>query len=166
MHEMFTSVIVTVFNDLIRLVGILAVLFWMDASLSAILVCLIPIMLGATLKFSALAREAFRTIRTRLARINSFLQEVLAGLSVLQIFGREEDTLDRFRDLNEAHRKAAMHQIHLFGLFVPFIEVLSSAAVAVIIWYGGGQALRQAVSWGFWWLSSPTSASSSSRSGS
>jgi len=148
MHEMFTSVIVTVFNDLIRLVGILAVLFWMDASLSAILVCLIPIMLGATLKFSALAREAFRTIRTRLARINSFLQEVLAGLSVLQIFGREEDTLDRFRDLNEAHRKAAMHQIHLFGLFVPFIEVLSSAAVAVIIWYGGGQALRQAVSLG------------------
>ncbi|SHE69201.1 ATP-binding cassette, subfamily B [Desulfacinum infernum DSM 9756] len=148
MHEMFTSVIVTVFNDLIRLVGILAVLFWMDASLSAILVCLIPVMLGATLKFSALAREAFRTIRTRLARINSFLQEVLAGLSVLQIFGREEDTLDRFRDLNEAHRKAAMHQIHLFGLFVPFIEVLSSAAVAVIIWYGGGQALRQAVSLG------------------
>ncbi|SMC20612.1 ATP-binding cassette, subfamily B [Desulfacinum hydrothermale DSM 13146] len=148
MHEMFTSVIVTVFNDLLRIVGILCVLFWMDASLTAILIGLIPIMLGATLKFSLLAREAFRRIRTRLAQINAFLQEVLAGLSVLQIFGREADTLRRFADLNEAHRKAALHQIHLFGLFVPFIEVLNSAAVAVIIWYGGGQALRQAVSLG------------------
>jgi len=142
MHEMFTSVIVTVFNDFIRLAGILVILFWMNWKLAVVMSLMIPVMLVNTLWFSRLARDAFRAIRTHLARINSYLQEALSGVSVIQLFLREKDTLRRFVELNQTYFAKTMYQIKVFGIFMPLIEVLSSLAVAIIIWYGGGETIR------------------------
>jgi ATP-binding cassette subfamily B protein len=142
MYEMFTSVIITLFNEGVRLVGILFVLFWMDWRLSLLLALTFPVMVLITLTFGKLSRQAFRRIRSHLAGINAFLQEAISGMSVVQIFLREKYVRDRFSRLNEKYFDAAMYQIRVFSIFVPLIEVMSSVTLAMIIWYGGGQALR------------------------
>src|SRR5208337_4679296 len=143
MYEMFTSVIITLFNEGIRLVGILLVLFWMDWRLSLLLALSFPPMILITLTFGRLSRQAFRKIRSHLAGINAFLQEAVSGMSVVQIFLREKDVRQRFSRLNGKYFDAAMYQIRVFGIFVPLIEVMSSVVLAVIIWYGGSQVIRK-----------------------
>jgi len=142
MYEMFTSVIITLFNEGIRLIGILVVLFWMDWRLSMLIVLTFPPMLLITLTFGKLSRQAFRGIRAHLAGINAFLQEAVSGISVVQLFVREKDVRERFSRLNGKYFEAAMYQVRVFGIFVPLIEVMSSVALALIIWYGGGQVLK------------------------
>jgi ATP-binding cassette subfamily B protein len=141
MYEMFTSVIITLFNEGIRLVGILVVLLWMDWRLSLILALTFPLMALITLTFGKLSRQAFRRIRSHLAGINAFLQEAVSGMSVIELFQRERDTQERFSRLNGKYFEAAMYQIRVFGIFVPLIEVMSSVTLALIIWYGGGRVL-------------------------
>jgi ATP-binding cassette subfamily B protein len=114
----------------------------MNWRLALLLSAIVPVMIGITAWFGHLSRNAFRRIRTRIAMINAFIQEAVSGVSVIQIFLREKDTNDKFMDLNWSHFKAAMHQIHIFGVFVPLIEIMSSAAMALIIWYGGSEILR------------------------
>ncbi|MDO8947023.1 MAG: ABC transporter ATP-binding protein [Desulfocapsaceae bacterium] len=141
MYEMFTSVIVTLFNDLARLVGILVILLLMNWRLALMMLVLVPIILFNTVLFSRLARLAFRDIRTQLARLNSFLQEAIGGISIIQLFSREEYTRARFEELNEAYMERSLYQIKIFGIFMPLLEVLGSLAIALIIWYGGGQII-------------------------
>ncbi len=148
MHEMFTSVIVTLFNDAIRLVGILVILFFMHWKLALVMCLLLPIILGNTIWFSRLARDVFRDIRTQTARLNSFLQEALSGISIIQIFAREKDSEKRFVQLNRAYLAKTLAQIKIFAVFMPMLEVLSMAATALIIWYGGGEIIRQQMSLG------------------
>jgi ATP-binding cassette subfamily B protein len=142
MHEMFTSVIVTLFNDGIRLIGILAIMFWMNWRLALILSTTFPVMLVITLWFGRLSRDAFREIRSRLAGINAYIQESVTGIAIIQLFLREKDSLARFRRLNQDYFKATFTQIRIFGVFMPLIDVMSSLALALIIWYGGGQVVR------------------------
>ncbi len=142
MYEMFTSVIVTLFNEGIRLVGILAILFWMNWKLAAMLSVTFPIMLLITLWFGRLSRDAFREIRQHLAGINAFIQETVYGMSIIQLFLREKDIHEKFSDLNRKYYDSAFYQIWIFGIFVPLIEVMSSVSMALIIWYGGGEILR------------------------
>jgi len=148
MHEMFTSVIVTLFNDLVRLVAILVILLLMNWRLALLMLVLVPIILFNTVLFSRLARLAFRDIRTQLARLNSFLQEAIGGISIIQLFSREKYTCARFEDLNEAYLERSLYQIKIFGIFMPLLDVLSSLAIALIIWYGGGQIIQNQMSIG------------------
>ena len=148
MYEMFTSVIVTLFNDLVRLAGILVILLLMNWRLALMMLVLVPIILFNTILFSRLARLAFRDIRTQLARLNSFLQEAIGGISIIQLFSREEYTCARFEELNEAYLERSLYQIKIFGIFMPLLEVLSSLAIALIIWYGGGQIIRDQMTLG------------------
>jgi len=143
MYEMFTSVIVTLFNDGLKLIGIMAILFWMNWRLMLLLSIMLPVMLITTLWFGRLARDAFREIRTHLARINAFIQEAVSGISIIQLFLREKDTHDRFADLNRAYYRSTIYQINIFGFFIPLIEVMSSLAMALIIWYGGREILQE-----------------------
>jgi ATP-binding cassette subfamily B multidrug efflux pump len=142
MYEMLTSVIVTLFNDSIRLIGILAILCLMDWRLTLMLSVIFPIMLASTWWFGRLSRDAFRRIRAHLAAINAFIQESVSGISVIQLFLREKDMYDRFRNQNTNYYDSTIYQVNLFGIFIPMIEVLSSVSMALIIWYGGGQILR------------------------
>jgi ATP-binding cassette subfamily B protein len=148
MHEMFTSVIVTLFNDLARVVVILLILFLMNWQLALIMMLLIPVIIFNTIMFSRLARLVFRDIRTQLARINSFLQEALSGISIIQIFARERDSLRRYDALNETYLARSLHQIKIFAIFMPMLELLSAVAVALIIWYGGGQIIQDNMTMG------------------
>jgi len=142
MHEMFTSVIVTLFNDTIQIIGILILLYWLNWRLALLMTLLLPVILVATFIFSRLARNVFREIRTSLARINAYLQEAVSGISLIQLFQREKDTEQNFVGLNQNYFQSAMHQIKIFGIFMPMLEVISSAATALIIWYGGVLILK------------------------
>jgi len=143
MHEMFTSVIVTLFNDLLRLVGILFLLFWMNPKLAATLSIFVPLSLIITIFFARLARERFRAIRTQLAKLNSYLSEAISGISILQLFGMEESSRKTFNLLSEGYLQRTLQQIKLFGTFMPLTEFMSSAAIAVILWYGGGEVIQK-----------------------
>jgi len=148
MHEMFTSVIVTLFNDFLKLAGILVILFWMNWRLALVLCLLLPIMFGNTVWFSRLARDAFRQIRSQLALINAFLQESLSGLSIIQLFQRERPAALQFARLNQEYYGKTLYQIKIFGIFLPAIEILSALAIGAILWYGGSQIMAGGMSIG------------------
>ena len=137
MHEMFTSVIVTLFNDAIQIIGILVLLYWMNWRLALMMSLLLPMILGATLWFSKRARYVFREIRTNLAKINAYLQEAVSGMSLIQLYQREKDTERAFVNLNRSYFASALKQIKIFGIFMPMLDILASTATAIIIWYGG-----------------------------
>ncbi|MDR3567913.1 MAG: ABC transporter ATP-binding protein [Syntrophobacteraceae bacterium] len=148
LYEMFTSVIVTLFNEGVRLVGILAVLLWMDWRLTLLLATTFPVIFVMTLLFGRLSRLAFRKMRARLAGINAFLQESVQGMAVIQMFLRQKDMRDRFAGMNDGYLDAAMYQIRVFSIFVPLIDIMSSVALALIVWYGGGLALKKTITIG------------------
>lgn len=148
MNEMFTSVIVTLFNDLLRLSGILILLFWMNPRLAGILSIFVPVALVITILFARLAREKFRAIRSQLAKLNSFLAEALSGIFILQLFDRESSSLSDYKKLSQGYVERTLGQIKLFGTFMPLTEFMSSAAIALILWYGGGEILRNRLSLG------------------
>ena len=142
MHEMFTSVIVTLFNDAIRIIGILILLYWLNWRLAVLMTLLLPVILVATLWFSKVARNVYREIRTNLAKINAYLQEAVSGISLIQLFQREKDTERSFVNLNQAYFASTLEQIKLFGIFMPLLDILASTATAIIIWYGGTLILK------------------------
>jgi ATP-binding cassette subfamily B multidrug efflux pump len=142
MHEMFTSVIVTLFNDAIRIIGILILLFWLNWRLASLMALLLPAILLSTIWFSKLARNAFREIRTDLAKINAYLQEAISGISLIQLFQREKATERNFVNINQHYFQSTMHQIKIFGIFMPLLDILASTAIGIIIWYGGVQIIK------------------------
>ncbi len=148
MNEMFTSVIVTLFNDVLRLGGILVLLFSMNPPLAAIMTLFVPLALLITVFFARLARKCFRDIRSQLAKINSFLSESLAGIAILQLFHRQAASRATFFALSEEYRRRTFTQIKLFGIFMPLTEFLGSAALAIILWYGGGEILQSRLTLG------------------
>jgi len=141
MHEMFTSVAITIFNDILQLIGILVILYLMNWRLAALMSLLIPLVILHSVTFSRLARDAFRKIRTQLAIINSFLQETLGGMSLIQHFLREHDTEEKFKFQNQLYQQQTLFQIKIFGFFLPLLELISSLAIAMIIWFGGKEVL-------------------------
>ncbi len=148
MHEMFTSVIVTIFNDLLRLVGILIVLFLINMRLALVMSLFVPLALVITLVFARLARKRFRAIRSQLANLNSFLSETISGISIIQLFGREEASRKLHDQLSEGYLQKNISQVRLFGTFMPLTEFMGSMAVALIIWYGGGEIIRKQLTLG------------------
>ncbi|MGQ9509048.1 MAG: ABC transporter ATP-binding protein [Thermodesulfobacteriota bacterium] len=147
-HEMFTSVLIYLFKDLILLLGILILLLHLHSELAFISFTVIPLIFITTFAFSHKARDAFREIRSKIAQMNAFLQENISGIQVIQLFRREEEQGRRFQKINEAHYQANMRQISIYALFVPLVEILSSGAIAFLIWYGGGKVIQEAISLG------------------
>ncbi|MFN2354393.1 MAG: ABC transporter ATP-binding protein, partial [Desulfopila sp.] len=142
MHEMFTSILVTIFNDLLRIAGILVVLFVYNARLALIMCLFVPLAMIITQFFAQLARTQFRSIRSQLAKMNSFLSEAVSGISTLQIFGRQKESRTMFENLSGEYLRRNLKQIKLFGTFMPLTEFMSSTAIALILWFGGREILR------------------------
>jgi len=148
LNEMFKSVLITVFKDLFMIVGILAVLLYLNWRLALLCFILLPLIFGLTFIFSSMAREVFRELRSTVSRINVFLQERISGMRVIQLFVREASQMERFIGLNRENYQAGMKQIRVFALFMPLMELLSTLAIAFLIWYGGGQVLQEEMTLG------------------
>ena len=147
-HEMFTSVLINLFRDILLLFGIVCILLQLNRELALVSFSVIPLIFITTLLFSHRARDAFREIRFKIAQMNAFLQENFSGIKVVQLFRREGENGRRFQEINEAHYLANMKQISIYALFVPLVEILSTGAIGLLIWYGGGKVIREVISLG------------------
>ncbi len=143
MHEMFTSVMVTLCNDGLKLVGIFCFLAMMNVRLALVMAIFVPLALVSTIVFSRFARATFRAIRSQMAKINAFLAESLAGVGVIQVFGSQERCRWVYSELTREYLLRSFGQIRIFGAFMPLTELMASAAIALLIWYGGGEVIRR-----------------------
>jgi ATP-binding cassette, subfamily B, multidrug efflux pump len=141
LNEMFTSGVVAIFGDFFSLLFILAVMLKMNAGLALVTFSVLPLIFVATEIFRAKVREYYRRIRVAIARINAHLQEHLTGMSVVQLFNREEKSFAEFEKINRAHQEAFLDSVRAHSFYYPSIEVLSSCAIALIIGYGGRRVL-------------------------
>ena len=142
LNELFTSGFVSLLGDLAVLVGIVAILFALDPKLATItLAVLIPMAFVANW-FRVGARDTYRRVRVRIARVNSFLQEHLSGITVVQLFRREDAARGSFRTVNDDHRVASLDAIFVYAVFYPVLDFLSSVGMAAILWWGGGEVIR------------------------
>jgi ATP-binding cassette subfamily B multidrug efflux pump len=148
LNQLFSSGIVTVFGDVFTLVFIVGVMLWMDWQLALVAFAVLPFVVLVAFLFRFKVREAYRDIRVRLARINAFLQERLTGVSVVQLFGREGATTERFETINRDHLEAHLRSITYYALFFPVIEILTTIALAAILVYGGSRLIDATVSVG------------------
>ncbi|MBU2498486.1 MAG: ATP-binding cassette domain-containing protein, partial [Proteobacteria bacterium] len=148
LNEMFKSVLITVFKDIFILTGIVAVLLYLNWRLALVCFTLLPIIFGLTLLFSTLAREAFRELRATVAKINAFLQERITGMRIIQLFATEEFQKRHFVKINHENYLAGMKQIRVFAVFMPIMDLISSLALALLIWHGGGKVIGEHLSLG------------------
>jgi ATP-binding cassette, subfamily B, multidrug efflux pump len=148
LNELFSSGVVAVFGDLFTLFFILGALFLLDAQLALVAMAVMPFIFAVAIVFRRRIREAYRDIRIRLARINAFLQERISGIAVIQLFGQEARTADRFREVNDDYLAAHLRSITYYALFFPVIELLTAVSFALIITYGGAGVIAGTVSVG------------------
>ena len=148
LNEMFKSVLITIFKDLFILLGILIVMVSINSGLALICIALLPVIFGITILFSTMAREAFRELRATVAKINAFLQERIRGMKIIQLFVQETSQNRIFTRINEENYLAGMKQIRVFAIFMPLMELISSIAVALLIWYGGGKVIQEELTLG------------------
>ncbi|MEO8227182.1 MAG: ABC transporter ATP-binding protein [Gemmatimonadota bacterium] len=148
LNELFSSGLVTVFGDLFTLVAIMVLMLLTDWRLALVAFAVIPLVWLTATVFRTRVRDAFRDIRTRLARLNSFLQEHLTGMRVVQLFGRERATAAQFDELNRGHLDANLRSITVYAVFFPVIEVLTAVALALLLYYGGLRAIGGTVTVG------------------
>ena len=148
LNELITSGVVAIFGDIATLVGITAVMLWMDWRLALVVFSVLPLVYLITERFRVRARDAYRAARTRLARINAYLNEQIMGMTVVQLFTRERQSLRRFEALNDDYLAASLTATRNFSRFYPEIQVVGTIAIALLLWYGGGQVVRQVVTLG------------------
>jgi ATP-binding cassette subfamily B protein len=148
LNEMFTAGVVSIFEDIFVLIGILVIMLNMSWRLALITFAVLPLIFYATTLFRKSVRESYRRIRVAIARINAYLQEHVTGIVVLQLFNREKKSYDRFKDINRVHMDAYKDAIMAHAIYYPVVEVLSAVAIASVIWFGGGQVIRQTVTLG------------------
>lgn len=147
-NEMFTGGVMVVIGDIAMASFIVIYMFRVDWRLALVSFAILPLLILLTIWFRRGSRAAFREIRMRVARINAFLQEHLSGMSVVQLFNREDREQQRFDELNEGHRRANVNTVFYFAVFYPAVEFIGVLGVALIIWFGGGQVLSNAVTLG------------------
>ncbi|MGH7318080.1 MAG: ABC transporter ATP-binding protein [Candidatus Rokuibacteriota bacterium] len=146
--ELFASGVIAVFGDVLVLSGVVVVMLALDWRLALVAFAAVPVLFGIAGYFRSRARDAYRTVRNRIARLNAYLQENIVGMVVVQLFGREAAHAGEFGRLNEDHRLAVFHRMRFDALLYAGVEVIGSVAIAGLIWWGGGQILAGALTFG------------------
>src|SRR5437016_10556589 len=142
LNEMFTAGVVSIFEDVFVLAGIIGIMMNMNWRLALITFAVLPLIIFATKIFRDKVRDSYRRIRTAIARINSYLQEAVSGMLVLQLFNREKRAYRQFSDINASHMEAFKDAIMAYAVYYPVVEILSAVAAAALIWIGGGDVVR------------------------
>ncbi len=148
LSELFSSGIVMIFSDIFNIVWILVFMFAMDIKLSLVTLSVFPVLIYGTFLFRKKARESYRDVRLHLARLNSYMQEHVTGMNVVQIFRKEKDELKRFLSINSDYRGANIKSVFYYAIFYPGVEILSSITIGLIIWYGGGEIIHSTLTIG------------------
>jgi ATP-binding cassette subfamily B multidrug efflux pump len=142
LNEMFSAGIVSIFGDVFTLVGILIAMMVLNWRLGLVTMSVVPLIFVTTAVFRIKARDSYRRVRIAIAKINAFLQEHITGMAVVQLYNREKKSFSKFDEINDEHLLANLDGILAYAWFYPAIELLSSIAIALIIWYGGGKVIQ------------------------
>jgi ATP-binding cassette, subfamily B, multidrug efflux pump len=148
LNEMYTAVLVNLFKDVFLLVGIIVVMLKMNYKLALVSFTVMPLIIIAAAIFRLKAREAYRLVRVKLAKINATLSENISGMRIIQIFKKEDFKYREFEDINQEHWGASMKELFVFAVFRPSMDLIYSLALALLIWYGGARVLGGALTFG------------------
>ena len=135
--EIFSQGVLVVFSDLFKIVVILIWMFSNDVALSLITLAVLPLLVWATKYFQRAMKSAFEDERTAISKLNTFVQEHISGMKIVQIFNREKTELQNFKKVNETFKKATIKAIWYFSIFLPVIEIMSAISIGAMVWYGG-----------------------------
>ena len=141
-NEMYTSVLVQFFKDIIVILGVLAVMFYMNPTLTLFILALTVLLAIVAALFRMRLKTVYRNVRRTIAKLNAFVQESIRGIVLIKLYIREKQNFDRFREINRENYNANMDQLFAFATFRPIIEFISIFAIALILWYGGLSVLR------------------------
>ena len=140
--DIFSNGLIVIIGDILKIVVIVVVMFVINVELTLIVLTTIPLLLIATYIFKKSVQRSFQEVRTQVARLNSFVQEHITGMNIIQIFNREKAEYKKFDQINALHRKANIDSIMAYSIFFPVVEILSSLALALIVWWGGKGVLQ------------------------
>src|SRR5437899_4398270 len=142
LNEMFTAGVVSIFQDVFVLAGIVWIMLRMNSNLALLTFAVLPLIAIATKMFRDKVRDSYRRIRVAIARINAYLQEHVSGMMVLQLFNREQRAFNKFSEVNEVHMEAFKDAIMAHAVYYPVVEILSATAIACVIWFGGSNVIH------------------------
>jgi ATP-binding cassette subfamily B protein len=148
LNEAFTSGLIVIMADFIKLAGIIVILLWMDWRLALVTFAILPPTLALSWFFRGRVRRAWREVRRMVANLNAFLQENVSGMRIVQLFSRESSTMEGFESINRDHRDAQLQGVYYSSVFSAVVELLGSATLAAIVWAGGWGILEGAVTFG------------------
>ena len=148
LSELLSDGVVAIIGDLFRIIFIIYFMFSMNWELSLVTIAILPVLFYATFWFKERVRVSFLKVRDQISHLNSFVQEHINGMKVVQLFNREQYQHEKFQKINQKHKEAHVETIFYFSIFWPLVEVFASFAMALIVWYGGGRALMGGVSFG------------------
>ncbi|NNE46190.1 MAG: ABC transporter ATP-binding protein [Rhodothermales bacterium] len=148
LSDVLSAGVVTIMGDLFRLIFIAYFMFSLNWVLALVTLAVLPLMIRVTFWFRRVVREQYRETRKQVARLNSFVQEHVTGMRIVQLFNREQEELSRFKAINDDHRGAQIRTIFYFALFWPAIDIVGSTALGLVIWVGGVRAMGDALTLG------------------
>ncbi len=148
LNEMFASGVVDILGNIVTLAGIVVVMMILSPKLSLVTFIILPLIIGATFVFRKRVRDSYREIRIMIAKLNAFTQEHLAGINEVQNFVQERKTMARFEKVNTELMDQHKRSILYYAVFFPIVELIGAISLALIVWYGGGQVVQEAISFG------------------
>lgn len=148
LSELLSDGVVAIIGDLFRIIFIMYFMLSLSWELTLVTLAVLPILIYSTFWFKKKVRVSFLDVRDQISRLNSFIQEHINGMEIVQLFNREKKQHKKFSDINAAHKSAHIKTIFYFSIFWPLVEVLASVAMALIVWYGGARALMDGVTFG------------------
>ena len=148
LNEMYSGILVQLFRNIVKIVGLAGVMLVLDARLAAISFVLMPLVIGLTVLCQKIARNIYRLYRTRLTDINTFLSEHLSGMKIIQIFGRQERKFEEFHDKNTKLYKAFYREMLMYAVFRPLIYILSILSLMIVLWFGSKNVFDEIISVG------------------
>jgi len=137
--DLFASGIITIVGDILQILGITVFMFIIDWRLALLVLTVLPLLLIASNVFRKKVKGSFSDVRTEVTKLNTFVQEHITGMSIVQIFNRQEREFNRFKDINKRHRDANKRSVLYYAVFFPVIELITSLALALLVWYGARQ---------------------------
>lgn len=146
--DIFSEGLIIIIGDLIQIAVIIAFMFYLDAGLALISLATLPVLMLATNIFRRGIRSAFNEVRNAVAKLNTFVQEHITGMSVVQIFGKEKEEMEKFETINRHHLKANIRSIWYYSIFFPVVEILSAVSIALVVWKGTGDVLSGVTGFG------------------
>ena len=146
--DVFTEGMAAIAGDILQLILIIGVMFYTDWRLASISLCMVPLMLLTTYIFKEKIKNSFNEVRTAVANLNAFVQEHITGMNIVQIFGSEKIEGEKFRHINDEHRKANIRSIWYYSIYFPVADILAAAGTGLVVWYGAREILNSQVTFG------------------